>query len=458
MSPHTKALPLILILAGLLPGQGTQVDCAPASQTFTTATTGTPISNANTATPCVRWEISYNSSGFSAFSIQIETSPDNITFTAVPNTVCSSTVQPPCVREGANPSTTIGNQFFSVNAYGRFVRLNVTSVTGSGSITARVFGYKGLSASRLSVGGGASGTVTNVQIAGTARQITVSGGCTITTTGVCTLSLPLNLLFNAATTAGASFNIPSGVAPTSPVSGDFWQVGGILYTTLSISSGVNAPFSAYEFLPGLTSGGFGWAAPDIAGTPVLILTPTNTATANTGDVLQLDAGTTCGTYDALAPANCRQAKWSPAGGSTTIRAVSVSAASTNSIGASGFGDVEFDTTVKDTAGGAFHSNSSNKAKFTPDADGWYRLTCTVQWGAVGTQGALGISKNGAAAFGLLGYLDRGNTAVAVINQGLTTGAEFYLLSTDVLTCSLLNGAAVPTNNYVPFAVFTRLGN
>ena len=82
--------------------------------------------------------------------------------------------------------------------------------------------------------GGGGGGVSSVTIAGTTSQITVSGTCTITTSGTCTLSLPSNLLFpgtptfTASTTGGASFNLPSGVAPTSPNSGDFWNLSGVL--------------------------------------------------------------------------------------------------------------------------------------------------------------------------------------------------------------------------------------
>ncbi len=79
-----------------------------------------------------------------------------------------------------------------------------------------------------------SGTVTSATVAGTARKVSVSGTCTITTSGTCTLTLPADLLlplstaFTAGTTAGPSLSIPSGVAPTSPASGDFWNLSGIL--------------------------------------------------------------------------------------------------------------------------------------------------------------------------------------------------------------------------------------
>jgi len=78
-----------------------------------------------------------------------------------------------------------------------------------------------------------TGTVTSITLLGTTRQITVSS-CVISTSGTCTLSLPTNLLmpgnvtFAAGTTSVPSFNIPSGVAPTSPASGDFWNLSGVM--------------------------------------------------------------------------------------------------------------------------------------------------------------------------------------------------------------------------------------
>lgn len=75
------------------------------------------------------------------------------------------------------------------------------------------------------------GTVTSVTINGTSNQITVSGCGAITTSGTCNLSLPNNLILPgklnlfAGSTSAASLNIASGVAPTSPASGDFWNLG-----------------------------------------------------------------------------------------------------------------------------------------------------------------------------------------------------------------------------------------
>jgi hypothetical protein len=58
------------------------------------------------------------------------------------------------------------------------------------------------------LGGGGSGTVTSVTIAGTANEIAVTGGCAITTTGTCTLSLPSTLV------------LPNGSTATTQTAGD----------------------------------------------------------------------------------------------------------------------------------------------------------------------------------------------------------------------------------------------
>jgi hypothetical protein len=82
-------------------------------------------------------------------------------------------------------------------------------------------------ANTLSVFQSSSSGVSSV--VGTTQQVTAS-----TTSGTVTISLPTNLLFpgtptfTASTTGGASFNLPSGVAPTSPNTGDVWNLSGVL--------------------------------------------------------------------------------------------------------------------------------------------------------------------------------------------------------------------------------------
>lgn len=79
-----------------------------------------------------------------------------------------------------------------------------------------------------------TGTVTSVGLVGTAGQLTVTGSTPITTSGSWTISVP-NLFtfpgkvtFHSGGTANPAFNIPTSAAPTSPASGDFWNLSGIL--------------------------------------------------------------------------------------------------------------------------------------------------------------------------------------------------------------------------------------
>jgi hypothetical protein len=279
MSRLLKALPLIVFFAGVMLGQGTPVDCTPGTFTFTSATTGTAIANSNSVTPCAAWRVTYNSTGFSALSIRIETSPDNSTWSAVPNTLCSSAVQPPCVIDGANPSTATDNTTFAVRAYGRYVRLNVTTVTGSGTITARLFGYKGLSANAGSGGTGGGGSMT---IAGTTNQIAVTGTCN-DTAGTCTLKLPNpNVTIDAST--------------------------GSVQTPGSVSTGVGGANTGAAFMTGVTDAkAQGFSVNDTAGVSILYLMPSSAGAAS--QVLKDTGVVTCPTLAAGAPAVCHQLAW-----------------------------------------------------------------------------------------------------------------------------------------------------
>ena len=147
---------LLLLGAFALHAQtGTLFDCS-FSETFTAVATGSPFTNA--FGPCVSWRVTYSTTGITGLSIQLETSPDDITWTAIPATSCAS-VQPPCAIDGSNPMTTIGNATFAVRGYGKYVRLNVTSFTGVGSVAVTAYGYKGLTGTQTSSTGGGTPTL-----------------------------------------------------------------------------------------------------------------------------------------------------------------------------------------------------------------------------------------------------------------------------------------------------------
>lgn len=133
-------------------------DCS-FSFSFTGNSTQTGQSNVSSETPCVNWRMTFTTTGYLSATVSFQTSPDNSTWTSVPNTPCSSTAQPPCILQGANPST--GQQGMAyMAAYGNYVRVNVTGASGTGTGTVRVYGAKGASASGggSGIGGGGGGT------------------------------------------------------------------------------------------------------------------------------------------------------------------------------------------------------------------------------------------------------------------------------------------------------------
>jgi len=152
---------LFLCFASGAFAQGTPYDCFNV-YTFSGATAQTGQNNSSSQSPCVAWRVTYTSTGFSSVTVRFDTSPDNSNWTAVTNSICSSSVQPPCVTDGSNPlpADVMGSSSF--RAYGKWVRVNITSVTGTGSGQVVTYGYKGTSASALAFSassGGATATV-----------------------------------------------------------------------------------------------------------------------------------------------------------------------------------------------------------------------------------------------------------------------------------------------------------
>jgi hypothetical protein len=189
MRKHILPLLLFLVCLVWVRPAAAQNEC---SFTFTATgdATQTGVSNLSGGTPCANWRVTYSVTGTLATTVTFQTSPDNTSFTSVPNTVCSSTVQPPCIFQGTNPltGTTQGNTLFA--AYGSWVRVTTSSSSGTGTVTVRGYGAKGASASvsnGIGGGSGGAGTVTSVTITGTANQLGVSGTCSGTTIINCNL-------------------------------------------------------------------------------------------------------------------------------------------------------------------------------------------------------------------------------------------------------------------------------
>ena len=142
-------LALLLTLGSLaLHGQSNPPDCQ-FTVTFKSATTGPAFNNrtSGTATPCVKWRVAYFADGLQApVSIQLEGANDS---NGSPDTW--GAIAQANVYEGTNPLTSAAQGTSAMTAYYPWIRLNVTAFTTSGGppnqIVARVYGYKGTSAS-----------------------------------------------------------------------------------------------------------------------------------------------------------------------------------------------------------------------------------------------------------------------------------------------------------------------
>lgn len=126
----------------------------PCTLSGTLTATGTSIVIDNRRTGCYQWRVTYSSVGFSALSIQLESAPDNAGVPGSWSAFTGSTV----VTDGSNPSTDTSFATIGVHSTASFVRLNLTSVSGSGTVTYQVWGANSTSVASLGSGGSSGAT------------------------------------------------------------------------------------------------------------------------------------------------------------------------------------------------------------------------------------------------------------------------------------------------------------
>ena len=136
---------------------------------YASATVGASRANTSSGTPCVAFRLTYDAIAMAAVSIEIDAAPWNAAGTGPGTfTLVSSTY----VVIGTNPLTspTSGTLILSDGWYQPFLRTNVTTFTptgATGTVTARLYGYKGTSAAGSGTtpigpaGGGLSGSYPN---------------------------------------------------------------------------------------------------------------------------------------------------------------------------------------------------------------------------------------------------------------------------------------------------------
>jgi hypothetical protein len=163
-----KPLLLALLFGSLvIHGQSNPPDCQ-FSATFTSATTGADFNNKTSAgaTPCVKWRVAYFADGMAGVRIQLEGANDANGIAGTYAAIASGQVY-----EGSNPMTDPAQSTAAMTAYYPWIRLNVTTFTPTGGppnqIVARVYGYKGTSASAGSGGSGNGITALTDQVLAT---------------------------------------------------------------------------------------------------------------------------------------------------------------------------------------------------------------------------------------------------------------------------------------------------
>src|SRR5260370_24947400 len=126
-----RKLFLSLALAGALLGQSVQPQVG---LNFSTAAGNAPgilpggNGFNNQTLGCTSWVLTYNSNGFSALSMVIQSAPD------AGNTPGTWVTFAGAVSSGVNPNTVTTQAQTVITGYFPWIRVNLTSVTGSGSI------------------------------------------------------------------------------------------------------------------------------------------------------------------------------------------------------------------------------------------------------------------------------------------------------------------------------------
>lgn len=126
-------LALLLSLSAF--GQGSAPDCK-VDFVLTGASTATVLDNRGTF--CDSWTVAYYSVGFtSTLSLLVQAAP--ATTTGVPG---SWATFGGTVLAGANPLTSVVGGTLKLDGFYPFLRINLSSLTGSGTVRGRLYGWR----------------------------------------------------------------------------------------------------------------------------------------------------------------------------------------------------------------------------------------------------------------------------------------------------------------------------
>jgi hypothetical protein len=153
-----QAIVIGLLFCGLAIGQGTAVapDCS-INFSFDAAGQSSAVSVAGcefATTGVYIWTMTYYSQGFSALSIVVQSSEDSAGSPASWGTFVGTLGTGGC---GANPCTTTGSSFVNLTGYNPWVRVLLSSVSGTGRISGTLYGSRSPGSAGSGGGGGGGG-------------------------------------------------------------------------------------------------------------------------------------------------------------------------------------------------------------------------------------------------------------------------------------------------------------
>lgn len=139
-----KYLVLLVLLALAAYGQGTSADCV---LDFKLTQAGNSAAFDNRGKLCTTWVLTYTNVGHSALTLTLQAAP--VTASGVAGSWGTATG----TFTGTHPATTVTHNTFRLEAFHPFLRLNLSGLTGTGTVTGRLYGYR-YAASRVVESGG----------------------------------------------------------------------------------------------------------------------------------------------------------------------------------------------------------------------------------------------------------------------------------------------------------------
>lgn len=137
----------LFVLAAMAAAPVAAQDC---TVNFKLSAAGTSSVFDNRTKGCVTWAVTYNATGFSALSLTVQGAPDA---SGTPGAFGAVTAV-----AGSNPSTSITQASATFGTYFPWMRVNLAGLTGSGSVTGTLYGWR-IGAQAGASGGGGGGNV-----------------------------------------------------------------------------------------------------------------------------------------------------------------------------------------------------------------------------------------------------------------------------------------------------------